>query len=175
MSLIQQALEKTSRVQETRTANPSSDSKTYDRDPMGAALEQELIQVQQSYAKRRKLYWKVCLGALFVFSIGGLSYIGLLQIPLGGKSAPGSAPTQAMAPVATSTVARAVSPMPLNIFSGNIYRLTGITSIDGKSMAVINGEIVSVGDSLSGNTTVKAIGNGEVRLDVQGREIKLTL
>ena len=64
---------------------------------------------------------------------------------------------------------------PPRIFFGTLYRLTGITNIDGKSMAVINEEIVSVGDSLSGKAIVEAIGNGEVRLDVQGREIKLTL
>ena len=50
MSLIQQALEKTKRMHETKTTDPSSTSKTYERDPMGAILDQELIRVQQSYA-----------------------------------------------------------------------------------------------------------------------------
>ncbi len=163
MSLIQQALEKTNRVQKTGTANPASDSKTYDHDPMGAALEEELTQVQQSYAKRRRLYWKVSLGVLLVCLIAGLSYVGTRQIPSGAKSSP-------------VTVATPVAPqMPSKSYSGNVYRLTGITSINGKAMAVINEEIVSVGDSLSGKAIVKAIGNGEVRLDVQGKEIKLTL
>ena len=161
MSLIQQALEKTSRVQETRTANPPSAPKTYDRDPMGAALEQELTQVQKSYAKRRRLFWKVSLGVLLVCLIAGLSYVGIR-----------SSHSKTKVPSNAVTV---TSHAPLRIFSGTLYRLTGITSINGKSMAVINEEIVSVGDSLSGKAIVKAIGNGEVRLDVQGREIKLTL
>lgn len=161
MSLIQQALEKTSRVQETRTANPSSTPKAYDRDPMGATLEQELIQVQQSYAKRRRLYWKVSMGIFAVCLVAGLSYMGIRSShPM----------TQA-----SSSVVAATSHAPLRIFSGTLYRLTGITNINGKSMAVINDQILSVGDSLSGNAIVKAIGSGEVRLDVQGREIKLTL
>ena len=161
MSLIQKALEKTNHEQETRTANPPSVPRTYDRDPMGAALEQELTQVQQSYAKRRRLFWKVSLGVLSVCFIAGLSYVGIRSSHSKTK---------------VSSNAVTVTPhASLRIFSGTLYRLTGITSINGKSMAVINEEIVSVGDSLSGKAIVKAIGNGEVRLDVQGREIKLTL
>jgi hypothetical protein len=161
MSLIQQALEKTNRVQETRTANPPPAPKMYDSDPMGAALEQEITRVQQSHAKRQRLYWKVFLGVLLVCLMAGLSYMGIRSSPPQTK---------------ISSNAVTVTPhAPLKIFSGTLYRLTGITSMNGKSMAVINEEIVSVGDSLSGEVIVKAIGNGEVRLDVQGREIKLTL
>ncbi len=172
MSLIQQALEKTNRVQETKITNPPSVPKMYDRDPMGAALEQELTQVQQSYAKRRRLYRRVSLGALLVCLIAGLSYVGIRQISSGVKSAPVE-----FAPVPAAVLAPALvkSKMPIKIDSGNIYRLTGITNINGKPMAVINEEIVSVGDSLSGNAIIKAIGNGEVRLDVQGKEINLIL
>ena len=161
MSLIQQALEKTSRVQETKTANPSSPSKTYDRDPMGVGLEQELTQIQQSYARRRKLYWKVSLGVLLVCFMAGLSYLGIW-----------SSQPKTKTPLNAVTV---TSQAPLRIFSGTLYRLTGITNINGKSMAVINDEIVSVGDSLPGQAIIKAIGKGEVRLDIQGKEIKLTL
>jgi hypothetical protein len=161
MSLIQKALEKTNRAQETRTANPAPSPKTYERDPMGVALEQELIEVQQSYAQRRKFYWKVSLGILLVCFVVGFSYLGIR----------GNASKAKVSPVRA-----AVTPgSPLKIFSGTIYRLTGITNMNGKSMAVINEEIVSVGDSLSGKAVVEAISNGEVRLNVQGREIKLTL
>jgi hypothetical protein len=161
MSLIQQALEKTNRVQETKTTNPPSTPRTYDRDPMGAALEQELTQVQQSHAKRQRLYWKVFGGVLVVCLAAGLSYLGIRS----------SHPkTKVLVTAATVT-----SHAPLRIFSGTLYRLTGITLINGKSMAVINDEIVSEGDSLSGHAIVKAIGNGEVRLDVQGKEINLIL
>jgi len=161
MSLIQQALEKTSHVQETKTAHPSSTPKIYDRDPTGAVLEQELTQVQQSYANRRKLYWQISLGVLLVCFIAGFSYIGIRS------NYPRTKTSSSVATVAPHTT--------LKIFSGTLYRLTGITNMNGKSMAVINEEIVSVGDSLSDQAIVKAIGNGEVRLDVRGREIKLTL
>ena len=163
MSLIQQALEKTNRAQETRTTTPVQSPKTWDRDPMGAALEKELVQVQQKYAKRRLLYWRVSLSVLLVCFVAGLSYMGIRHIPSGTKS------SQAIG--ATS----AASQMPIRIYSGNIYRLTGITNLSGKAIAVINGRLVGVGDALDGKAVVRAIGNGEVRLDVQGREIKLTL
>ena len=161
MSLIQQALDKTSCGQGTSSANPSLDSKVYDRDPMGVALEQELTQVQRSHAKQQKLYWKVSLGMLLVCFVAGLSYVGIRNSHSQTK---GSLSASPVTPHAS-----------LRMFSGTLYRLTGITSMNGKSMAVINEEIVSVGDSLSDKSIVKAIGNGEVRLDVQGREIKLTL
>jgi hypothetical protein len=161
MSLIQQALDKKTFGQETSSANPASDSKVYDRDPMGVALEQELTQVQQSYARRRRLYWKVSLGVLLVCFVAGLSYMGIR-----------SGHFQKKGSLSSVTV---TSPVPPRISSGAFYRLTGITSMNGRSMAVINEEIVSVGESLSDQAIVKAIGNGEVRLDVRGREIKLTL
>jgi hypothetical protein len=161
MSLIQQALQKTNRAHETKTTNSASTSKAYDRDPMGTALEQELTQAQQSYAKRRKLYWKIFLGVFSVCLVTGLSFFWTL-----------SNHPRAKVPIKAVTVA---AHAPLRIFSGTLYRLTGITNINGKSMAVINGEIVSAGDSLSGHAVVKAIGDGKVSLDVQGKEVHLTL
>jgi hypothetical protein len=161
MSLIQQALEKTNHVKETKVANPVPVSKVYDRDPMGVALEKELTQVQQSYAKRQRLYRKVSLGVLLACLVAGLSFLGIRSNHSSAK--------------ASSSGVMGASYVPLKIFSGDLYWLTGITNMNGKSMAVINGEIVSVGDSLFGKAIVKAIGNGEVRLDVQGRDLKLTL
>ena len=163
MSLIQQALEKTNRAQETRTTTPVQSPKTWDRDPMGAALEEELVQVQQKYARRRNLYWKISLGVLLACLIAGLAYVGVRQVPSGAKSSP------------ASVVAQVAPQMPVRIYSGNIYRLTGITDLSGHAIAVINGRLLGIGDSLDGKAVVRAIGNGEVLLDVQGKEIRLTL
>lgn len=165
MSLIQQALEKTNRVQETRTTNLPSDPKVYERDPMGAALEQELTQVQESYSKRRSLYRKAALGVLLVCFIGGLFYVAGIRRD-GAQVSPSAA---------ASGSVRTVSQSPLRIYSGNIFRLSGIMDLGDKPMAVINGNIVGVGDSLSGKAVVREIGKGEVRLDVQGKEIRLAL
>jgi len=59
--------------------------------------------------------------------------------------------------------------------SGDIFHLTGIISLNGKPMAVINEMIVGEGDSLSGKAVVKQIGAGEVRRDVHGKEVVLRL
>jgi hypothetical protein len=163
MSLIQQALERTSRAQETRTRTPAPAAKPWDRDPMGAKLEQDLIRIQEEYVRRRKLYWKISLGVLAVCFIAGLSYVGWRQIFSGEKSSP----VTVVVPVAPQ--------VPVKIYSGNIYRLTGITDLSGKAIAVINGRLVGVGDALDGKAVVKTIGVGEVRLDVQGKEIRLAL
>ena len=168
MSVIQQALDKTNRAQQTRTMNPAAVPKPWERDPTGVGLEQELIQVQSHYAKRRDIYWKVALGALLACVVAGFVYFGIRNNPFDAKTP--------SVPVSSVTMeARSMPQMPFKIFSGNIYRLTGITDLGGKAMAVINGKIVGVGDALDGKTVVKAIDNGKVRLDIQGKEIQLTL
>ena len=167
MSLIQQALEKTNPVQETKTTTPAPASKPWNRDPMGAALEQKLTQVQQSHAKQRGLYWKVTLSVLFLCFVAWLFYVvETQQIQPGVKTAP----------VATTVPAVVEAPqLPLKIDSGNIYRLTGVTDLGGRSIAVINGRLLGVGDTLDDKAVVRAIGDGKVLLDVQGKELKLVL
>jgi hypothetical protein len=161
MSLIQQALEKTGRVQETRTTTPVSVPKPWERDPTGAILEPKLIQIQQKHSKRWSFYRKAALGALLACVVAGSLYLTIQESRSKSKA---------------SFVTAMITPQaPIKIFSGNIYRLTGITDLGGKAMAVINENIVGVGDTLFGKAVVKEIGSGEVRLDVEGREIKLTL
>ena len=76
MSLIQQALEKTSRSQETQTTTSVPAPKNWARDPMGATLERELIRVQEDYAKRRSFLEKVFLTILLVSLVGIAVYYG---------------------------------------------------------------------------------------------------
>jgi hypothetical protein len=168
MSLIQQALEKTSRAQETRTTTPTPVQKFLDRDPMGAALEQQLIRVQESHVARQRLYWKIAVSVFIAFSIGSFVYFEIRQAPR--ITQPRIANTSTTVPEAV-----AVPRAPIKIYSGNIYRLTGITDLGGHAIAVINGRLLGVGDALDGRTTVKKIGNGEVLLDVEGRELRLVL
>lgn len=171
MSLIQQALERTNRAQEAKIEAPPPPPKAYERDPMGASLEQELTRVQESYARRRRFYRNVLLGVLFFGFISGSVYFLMRQVRSEIKPQAKVVAAPAVPPVSVQIPAQ----LPVRIDLGSIYRLTGITTINGKAMALINERIVSVGDPLPGKAVVKAIGNGEVRLDVQGREIKLTL
>jgi hypothetical protein len=169
MSLIQQALEKTNRAQETRTTTPAPARKLWDRDPMGAALEQQLIRVQESHAARQGLYRKIAVSVFLAFSIGSFVYFEIRQAP---RVAP---PRIENTSVSAAPRVIAVPQTPVKIYSGNIYRLTGITDLGGNGVAVINGRLLGVGDALDGRTTVKKIGNGEVLLDVEGRELRLVL
>jgi len=53
--------------------------------------------------------------------------------------------------------------------------LTGITKTAGERYALINNEIVKVGDLLAGNALVKSIFARDVILEYQGKDISLTL
>jgi hypothetical protein len=160
MSLIQKALERTHQSQELRTTTSVPAPKPYERDPMGIELEQTLTQVQQDYARRRKWVRRSLVAVLFV----GVALILALVV----------FHNQALTP-AGSKEKNMSQQTPVRIQSGYIYRLTGISEMDNRAVAVINNRIVSVGDTLNKRATVKAIGDGEVRLDVQGKEIILTL
>jgi len=176
MSLIHQALEKTSRVQEIKIVKPSRASEIYSRDLTGGVLEEELAQVQKSHVSSQRLYRKISWGVLAVFFIAGLSYVEMQANRPKAKA--GVLLNEAKvvpAPELLPAVKEITLQAPIEIASGNIFRLTGITDLGNGPMAVINDEIVKVGDSLQGKAIVKAIGHGEVRLDVQGKETKLTL
>lgn len=176
MSLIQQALEKTNRTQETQTTTPVPAAKPWDRDPMGAKLEQDLIRIQQEYARRRRLYWKIALGVLFVcFSVGLIYVAGIRKVQPSIKAPPAAVAVSVPIAISAPPEVPAVTQAPLNIYTGSIFRLTGIMDLGDKAMAVINGRIVMAGDSVSDKAFVKAIGKGEVLLDVQGQEIRLIL
>ncbi len=170
MSLIQQALEKTSRAQETRTTTPAPVQKLWERDPMGAALEQELVRVQESHAARQKLYWKITVALLILFSAGSFFYLKTQPAPHAIQPKVSNVSAPAAVPVAV-----AVPQAPVKIYGGNIYRLTGITDVGGDAIAIINGKLLSEGDALDAQATLAKIEDGEVILDVRGRKMKLTL
>lgn len=178
MSLIQQALEKTDRVKGARAAAPAQSPKTWERDPMGAVLERQLTEVQEKYAQRRSLYLSISLGVLLVGFVAGLSYVGMRQKPSSGNPSPvkiASVKSLPVKPLPAVVAAPVAPPIPLTNDFRNSYHLTGITDLSGKAIAVINGRLVGVGDVLDGKAVVRAIGNGEVRLEAQGKEIRLVL
>lgn len=160
MSLIQKALERTHQSQETPTTTSVPAPKPYERDPMGIELEQTLTEVQKKYAQKRKRIWKIFGVGLFM----GIALILALAVVRNRALTPEGSKEKIGSPQA-----------PVQIQSGYIYRLTGISDMNDRAVAVINDRIVGVGDALNKRATVTAIGNGKVRLDVQGKEIVLTL
>lgn len=156
MSLIQQALEKARRAPAISEGKPVMPS-VVRPDPMGSDLENQLQRVQKEYAGRRIFYRKLIVGVLFLALL--TSFLIFFNSSSGEK---------------TKTPYRVSKQAPAKLFSGGMYRLTGITKIDGVWQAVINDEIVQTGDWLAKNAQVKTIQDHEVLLDVRGREIKLT-
>lgn len=167
MSLIQQALEKASRAQETRTTTPAPvlSPKPWELDPSSGPLEKTLTEVQRKNIARNHS-WKwilsgsffLCFAAVFAFS----------RVSAGSHRMEKSGVLNVVAPTAALQ-------MPIRVLAGPIYRLTGITSLGGQPMAVINEEIVGVGAVLPGKAVVKEISHGEVLLDVQGKDLRLRL
>jgi hypothetical protein len=174
MSLIQKALEKSSRAQATTLRTRLAVPKPWERDLAGEDLEEKIIQVQKNHIKQRSSRWRAAAGVMALFciiSLAGIAYVGISRsCPL-----PAVAAAPMYLPAAETHVLPTlpeIVPVPVPV---EIFHLTGIMSLGGKPMAMINGKIVGEGDPLSGKAVVKQIGKGEVRLDVQGKEIKLTL
>jgi len=163
MSLIQAALEKTNCP--PSPSRPKAMPQFMTGDPMGAHLEKELTRVQREYARHRVSYrkWGIT-GALLLCVAGVLFYLAGSALP--SRYSPRSEPGEIPRP------SRVVSQ---RVFFSVPLRLTGITNFGKKSLALINGQFVGVGDALSGNTVVKSIDDGSVLLDVRGKEIRLEL
>jgi hypothetical protein len=134
-------------------------------DPSGASLEEKLVAVQQKRVAQGHTGKWVLLGALLVCS--GIVF-SFTKTSVGHTNLEKSGVMNAVTPTAALQ-------MPIRVLSGPIYRLTGITSLGDKPMAVINEEIVGIGAILPGKAVVKAIGDGEVLLDVQGKDLRLRL
>ena len=61
------------------------------------------------------------------------------------------------------------------IFNPQKWSLSGITVSGDERFALINNEVVGVGDRLPGNAVVRQIGSRIVILESQGKKIKLSL
>lgn len=158
MSLIQQALEKTRRAAKVSASQPGADKLLLPTQFVDTHLEEELVRVQREHASRRVFYRNLVIGML-LFCVLGIIFLLFQRPPASHVKTPYAATRQ-------------TSP---RIFFGGSYRLTGITKINGVKMAVINDEIVGVGDLLSNKGMVKEIGDQEVLLDLRGQKIRLTL
>lgn len=55
------------------------------------------------------------------------------------------------------------------------FQLTGITTVEGEELALINNQVVGVGDLTREKALIKKIQNRSVLLEIRGREISLSL
>ncbi len=203
MSLIQEALEKTNHAPLPRLKNLPP--KLFSGDPMGALLEKKLLRVQKEHARRRTppRHW-VIAGTLLACALGALFYFwdtlgkreifpgnapAVVKVRPAGRSA-SVRPVEEVVKVlpavkedvtlwpAEETVtvesAEVVSSSP-SVPEDVSFQLTGITKSGGKTMALINGQIVGAGDSLPGGAVVRSIGDRVVFLNAGGKKIRLEL
>lgn len=174
MSLIQIALEKTRLADEKQIKIDLPKPRPHD--PMGENLEAKLTRVQEQYASRQKKYWTWSVVGLLLVVAGIFLYFARPASPVMADL-----PKRNMAKVVVTTsipskIQAGIVPVRMPVRSVTVpFQLTGITNLGQRTVAIINDQIVGVGDPLSGNVTVKSISDGNVFLDAQGQEIRLSL
>lgn len=99
-------------------------------------------------------------GILLVLFLSGLVYLGVHTLQRSKREEMKAEPT--------------VLPSTRNFDLGRYFSLTGITRIDSKGMAIVNNQVVRVGDEVSGAKVI-AIGDEEVTLEFKGETVQLNL
>lgn len=159
MSLIQEALEKAGRTAEegrsvAATPPPAADS----RPPTGLAAN-----------PKRNSQTLILVAGVIVFLTGLIAY-HLLSTWVEHSSLKKDE-GKALLPFVEARVPSLVpdlSPLPK-------FVLTGITASGKERLALINNQVVRVGDPIGENAFVKEIQERRVILEFRGREVKLTL
>ncbi len=162
MSLIQEALEKAGRsvVEMAPMQKPKADSFEFPP-PFSRPLPQKLSRGSE------KSSWIFKVLVLLTFLLVGITLV--LQVSSRKPMLPAVAPSVLVNPhVAASAAVPVKKSFPL-------WSLTGITNSDGEWFALINNDVLKVGDRLPGDILVSKIDAKSVILEAQGRKIKLTL
>ncbi|OQA56788.1 MAG: hypothetical protein BWY42_00821 [Candidatus Omnitrophica bacterium ADurb.Bin277] len=178
MSLIQAALNKTNTLQE-KVAAPSVSAVTTPKPgaPSSARvwpgvidehLERELRDVQ-AYHRNHRVFWRKVAAGVLVLLVAVTAPVLLRSFKKVKVDMPAILSAGAVT-VANVAPAQTAIPAPAPAF-----RLSGIINLGDRPSAVINDEIVSVGDVVSKQATVKSIGAGAVLLELGGKEIRLQL
>ena len=169
MSLIQAALDKTTQTQtpdsSRTTFRPRQTARIWRNAVLEEGLEKELKDVQRHYNAQRLFWWKVAAGIIVL--------VLAVSWPLfnrGFSILTSKGPRQTAA--AVIAVPRSLAPVPI---AAGGYRLSGIMDLGDKPRAIVNDQIVAVGDTVSKDGLVKEIKAGEVLLAVHGKEIRLRM
>lgn len=163
MSLIQQALERANERAHTAAFEQASVSKNSGREQAPSA----------SFFRKGRFYWgrkvnprKVVFGICMAALIAGGAAIYFSMNHFEAASPPS-------AEASSSLPGLSVKP---GLPKGNSkWVLNGITSAGSERLALINNQIVSVGDRLKENAVVKMILSRSVVLENQGKEVMLSL
>lgn len=105
-------------------------------------------------------------------AIAGMIFFSILA---GVFILPAKTTVQPMPMSSQSVVMKTQTPVTQKTISQVKFMLTGITEADGVQLALINDQVVGVGDLLREKAVVKSIAESAVTLEWQGRQITLTL
>jgi hypothetical protein len=175
VSLIHDALNKTDQYLERFVVSKpvSKPTPREPHEPEIRQLEKEIKKIETPKASPKVL-------ALVFLALLFMIWMSRLIVP----SAPENVPPAAIQEAKPAAVSAAVSPEPVvvkspsRLFTRSVskarYLLTGITSSDNDLLAVINDQVVGVGDTLREGALVTKITVDRVILDTDGQKTVLT-
>lgn len=154
MSLIHEALEKIEQEKKTKWRRPP---------PIPEVSEPAAAKVSPKEGESPKTIYAMAGILLFFFAIGVVYLMTRSQTEKWGGPGGLSSPPP-----------RRSLPLSLPSFDRSRFALTGITRVNADWTAIINNQLVRVGDGVSG-ATVEAIQKERVLLDFKGQKITLSL
>ena len=167
MSLIHEALEKLEQEKRGKAKKPVPEILAETLSSPSGGISSDLNQEKKSLEESPKTIYWIGGAVVFLFVLGMVYLLaGSLKsvVPKTGFVAPSSSPTPL-----NSLTPSVGSPSTQGLFS-----LTGITQSGSELTAIVNNELVRVGDWVSG-ARVKEIKDREVSLEFRGQEIILSL
>lgn len=166
MSLIQEALEKAGRSVEIEEA-PTRPSAVKQSSQMTTTVSQP--SVSHLATRRRNSQIPILIFGILIF-LGGLIAYHFLA-----SWAQHSSPTKDGGKALRSSVEAHMPSIVPNLTPQGKFTLTGITISGDQRLALINDQVVAVGDRVGEKAFVKEIQERRVILEFQGREVKLAL
>lgn len=151
MSLIQQALEKAGRPHVLENVSSATD-----------------VQHRSESGRAGMIKGVLIAAGIFLISVVFIIYFVI------SAQAEHSSPKKDRGQALLSRVEARVPLLPDLVLRPE-FTLTGITMSDGRPLALINDQVVAVGDRVEEKALVKEIQERRVILEFQGREIKLSL
>ena len=151
MSLIHQALERVEQEKKGLPLPPPRD--------LLSLPPREIREKKFFFEENAQLIYGIAGAFLLLFDFGLIYLFGRSSL---------------MAPPSPSTVESSVTPAAAPKFKSWLFSLTGITRVGEDLTAIVNNELVRVGDEVSG-AIVKEIQDGKVVLDYRGETITLSL
>ncbi len=119
------------------------------------------------FQSKRMLY--IAIGVFLLFSLfAGRFLMRPLKNDVAVSTAPAFEKTQ-------EAVVKTQTPFTQKTISKIKFVLTGVTSTDHMLLALINNQVVGVGDRLRENAVVKSIAENSVEIEYQGKPIKLSI